>query len=179
MAASSYHAVFDLAKTHYRWDITLPLVLILVGFILFILPQGIIDRILTRGPKGASGKIFGLLFFLLSGIATIYSICDGITDINRRRWLINEGNLSYTEGCIQNFHPMPEDGHDEEKIEINGVNFSYSDFEDSLGFHNTESHGGPVHADSAIRLWYNGNTIVRLEVRDHACVRAPDLTHTN
>ena len=76
---------------------------------------------------------------------------------------------------MQGFHPMPFEGHDEERIRVNGEGFSYTDYDLSPRFHNSEGHGGPIHADSAVKVWFEGNNIVRLAVSDHACPIAPDI----
>lgn len=87
----------------------------------------------------------------------------------------SDGSFSVTEGCLQSFHPMPYDGHDTERLGINGRCFSYSDYSLTPAFNHTEAHGGPVHADSRLRVYYVGGSIVRLEVADHACPAAPDV----
>ncbi len=65
---------------------------------------------------------------------------------------------------------MPEGGHADEHFLVNGVSFSYSDYEISAGFNNTSSHGGPIHEGLPVHIWYrdigNGrnNEILRLEI---------------
>lgn len=48
------------------------------------------------------------------------------------------------EGYVENFHPMPYEGHDTEYFEINGVHFEYSDYTITNGYHKSASHGGVV-----------------------------------
>lgn len=48
------------------------------------------------------------------------------------------------EGYVENFHPMPYEGHDTEHFEINGVFFEYSDYTVTNGYHKAASHGGVV-----------------------------------
>ena len=70
---------------------------------------------------------------------------------------------------------MPQEGHDVEKIEVDGHIFTYSDYISTPAFHITESHGGPIHADSKVRLAFSGQDIVRVEVQQKACPKAPDF----
>ena len=50
-------------------------------------------------------------------------------------------------GFVEDYHPMPVEGHDTERFSINGVEFEYTVFEDSLGYNVPASHGGAVKED--------------------------------
>jgi hypothetical protein len=49
---------------------------------------------------------------------------------------------------------MPAAGHADEIVTVQGVTFRYSDFNLTRGFNNTEAYGGPIHANSHVRLSY-------------------------
>jgi hypothetical protein len=116
------------------------------------------------------------LVFVVSSLVLGVAGYDHVRQVRDDRATEQSGNLGLVEGCLQGFHPMPVDGHDHERILVNGTSFSYSDFDESTpGFNNTSSHGGPIQADSAVQIHYIGNTIVKLAVSDHACPHAPDL----
>lgn len=74
------------------------------------------------------------------------------------------------EGAVENFHPMPVTGHDQEHFTVQGVYFAYSDYSVTSGFNNTSSHGGPIREGLYVRIHYTGSvtrgTIVKLEIRD-------------
>ena len=70
---------------------------------------------------------------------------------------------------------MPEGGHDSERLLVGGLAFEYSDYIATPAFNNTESHGGPIHADSRVRIGYVGTDIVRVETIDNVCPRAPEI----
>ncbi len=55
-------------------------------------------------------------------------------------------------------------GHDTERFDVNGINFSYSDYMVTGGFNVTSSHGGPVREGLAVRICYKDGEILRLEV---------------
>jgi hypothetical protein len=66
---------------------------------------------------------------------------------------------------VRNFKPMPYAGHAEESFDVAGVPFRYSDYQVSVGFNNTASHGGPIREGLPVRISFVGNTILRLEIR--------------
>jgi hypothetical protein len=176
--AEDFAVVFDLAAGPDRWLWTrvVPLLLVVVGFGLAVMPRSILDQLFHGRLGGLVGRAFGVVFFVFAAsVAGIdahfhFSRLARLTDLERTH------RLTFLAGCLQGFHPMPEGGHEDELVKVGGKEFSYSDFDESSpAFNNSESHGGPIHADSAVRVWYAGNDIVRLEVRDHACPRAPDL----
>ena len=51
-----------------------------------------------------------------------------------------------------------------ESFAVGGHRFSYSDYVVTSGFHNTASHGGPIHDGLDVRVSYLGNLILRLEI---------------
>ena len=55
-----------------------------------------------------------------------------------------KGEYEVVEGYVENFVPMPYDGHSVESFEINGVSFSYSDYHIGFGYNKTKSHGGVI-----------------------------------
>ena len=57
------------------------------------------------------------------------------------------GNYEIVEGLVENFEPMPYEGHGDESFEINGVEFSYSDYRKICGYNNAKSHGGVIEGD--------------------------------
>ena len=75
------------------------------------------------------------------------------------------GKASYVEGTVDNFVPMPYQGHANESFTVKGVPFSYSDYGVEAGFNQTSSHGGPIRQGLPVRIWYVGNEIVKLEIK--------------
>ena len=77
---------------------------------------------------------------------------------------IRENRASMVEGRVENFVPMPFEGHAEERFTVRGVSFSYSDYTMGSAFKNTSSHGGPIRPNLYVRIRYRGNSILKLEV---------------
>ena len=97
-------------------------------------------------------------------------------------WITHEGSAdeiaravdlaSVVEGPVENFVPMPYQGHSLESFDVAGVHFAYSDYVLTSGFNNTSSHGGPIRQGLYVRIHYvrlgrseDANSIVRLEIR--------------
>lgn len=111
-----------------------------------------------------SKTVFPWLFFFFAVVWTL-SVGVGIgTQQASLRSDYEEGNFQVVEGVVENFHPMPEAGHEMESFSVNGVRFEYSDYVVTPGFNNTVSHGGPISAGLPVRVTYIGETIVKLEV---------------
>ena len=73
---------------------------------------------------------------------------------------------------------MPYEGRSNESFEINGVYFSYSDYEIQQGYHNAKSHGGVISGDGQyLKIGYvqpypfsrNDNVIVYIEELSPPC----------
>ena len=79
------------------------------------------------------------------------------------------------EGCLNGFSPSPIRGHTPDVIQIDTRILSYTDYNNNGGFHTTEALGGPIRADSWVRLFVIGDVIVRVDARDHACPPAPPV----
>lgn len=172
-----YKIAFDLSNRPIAfgaWDLAL-FAMAAIGLLLVILPQSIFDRIVTRGLKGVWGKLFAWVFFLVTAGSSIASVYGYKHQEAALQTDDRAGRATVVEGCLQYFHPMPMQGHDDERIEVNGHLFNYSDYDDTPAFHNTVSHGGPIHPDSKVRLTTVGNNIVRVEVKQKACTPAPEF----
>lgn len=172
-----YKVAFDFSTQPIAFEgWMIPLVVLpIVGLILVITPQPIVDRFFTRGPKGKAGKLFAWIFFLFSSFVAVAWIFTSVSQAGALKAAIKSGQVSVVEGCLQRFHPMPAEGHDTERLDLNGRVFEYSDYIITPGFRNTESHGGPIHSDSKLRLTVVGGEIVKVEVQQHACPAAGEF----
>ncbi len=103
-----------------------------------------------KKPKGWEGFIskffkitgfiigpFGICAFVLSTLGMAVEHFD-------YKDMLENDNVCIVEGYVENFHPMPYEGHDTEHFEINGVYFEYTDNEVMNGYNETVSHGGVI-----------------------------------
>lgn len=82
----------------------------------------------------------------------------------------DSGEYEIVEGYVENFEPMPYEGHADESFDIKNVHFEYSDYTVTTGYHNAKSHGGVVHGNGQhLKIGYvycgaeYGNIIVYIE----------------
>ena len=111
---------------------------------------------------GLSGVSF-LLFYMLILIPA------KIGEYHATIGAFEKGEYEIVEGYVEDFHPMPYTGHDNETFRINDVTFSYSDYSDCFGYNNSRSHGGVITGDGQhLKIGYTkygsyGNVIVYIE----------------
>ena len=102
--------------------------------------------------------ILPLLFAIVLSYATVTIAYTGIDDVIAGHSLYNrykDGKCDYVEGYITDFHPMPKEGHDDERFKVNGVAFSYGGGLPSEYYYNTcKKDGGVLEEGLYVRLWY-------------------------
>ena len=55
-----------------------------------------------------------------------------------------EGRYASVEGYVEDFIPMPAEGHAHETFQINGIEFDYSDYTVLQGYNKTKVYGGVI-----------------------------------
>ena len=55
-----------------------------------------------------------------------------------------EGRYASVEGYVEDFIPMPAEGHAQEAFQINGIEFEYSDYTVLQGYNKTKVYGGVI-----------------------------------
>ncbi|TCJ14253.1 hypothetical protein EPD60_09630 [Flaviaesturariibacter flavus] len=122
---------------------------------------------------GSAFALFGSLFLVLSVGSMIFSG-------PRADKIFAQKLFRVVEGFPLNYHPMPKEGHDEEKFEIQGISFHYSDYDTRFGYDNAASHGGVIHPGNYYRITYypdqdsleaGGPAILKIEIKDSVSVR--------
>ena len=118
------------------------------------------------GHRRKYGRIFSWCLFLF---AVVLTISAGFAVVGRALSAsqdLEDGNCNIVEGIVENFHPMPKEGHERERFEVSGVQFSYSDYVAGPGFNNTASHGGPIREGLQVRICHQSGNILRLEISE-------------
>ena len=103
--------------------------------------------------------------FILFGLAIAVGI--PVTYLLERRALISaleSGQVTAVEGRVQDFVPMPWEGHAMECFTVEKTRICYSDFVVTPGFNNARSHGGPINEGLHVRILHVNRTIARLEI---------------
>ena len=151
-----------LYEAHYEFGmdhLILPMMLIGCTIMLFF-------RNRSKGERIFIGS--ALLFTL------VISIIVGIDQFNLYRTVVGayeSGDYEIVEGYVENFDPMPRQGHKNESFDIDGIHFSYSDNRVMTGYHNTKVKGGVITGNGQyLKIGYIsrgtddlGNVIVYIE----------------
>lgn len=169
-----YETVFEITQKPFEWWWPgIGLVFLVIG-VMFIRFGPSLDR-------NKNGKNFGLTFAIppkrLGWFFVIFAsfwslVAFGFTYSSYRQLVgaYRAGKYSVVEGTIEDFHPMPYEGHQNECFRVEKERFCYSDYEVSPGFNQSASHGGPIRAGLRVRIAYSEDEnfqahILRLEIR--------------
>ena len=110
-------------------------------------------------------KVTAALFLGVAVLAGIGQITTGNALVEHYK----NGEYETVEGVVEEFDPMPAEGHKLESFVIGGVRFEYSDYRDQPGYHRTKSHQGVITGNGQrLRIRYtwtqsHGNVILYIE----------------
>ncbi len=135
---------YQLNFTDYLWNL-IPL-LVGAGF-LFNSLLIIKSKYKEKGWDGFVTSFFKIAGFVVApigiGMFLLLTIGMSIEHKEYKEKLANN-DVFVVEGYVENFHPMPWEGHDTEYFEINGIHFEYSDYFITNGYHKSASRGGVI-----------------------------------
>lgn len=163
--------VFDVLDSGFRdWSYSaFGLVFVALGVALLFAPRLLKRLGVPFLDFGSNRTVYiGLFFVLFALFWTVISFFSNFAAYKRHRALARDGACRIVEGPVEHFVPMPANGHGEESFVVEGTAFRYSDYVVTDAFNTTSSHGGPISAESYVRICYDpdGNAILRLEIRD-------------
>lgn len=122
----------------------IPLMMLIGGIIIFY----------RERPKGFQCVLMAI-FIAVSAATSIFMVVEQVDQYNKIVVAYQQGDYLIVEGYVENFHPMPKEGHDTEEFDLNGVHFEYSDYTVQQGYHNALSHGGVITSDGQhLRIGY-------------------------
>jgi len=171
-----------LYEAHYQFSI-FSLIPIVMLFFVILFPKIAEKTALQQGkemPQTAKRivRIFCICAGIFISLVSLISITSEISMYTKVVGAYRRGEYEVVEGYVENFDPMPYEGHSNESFEINGVYFSYSDYEIQQGYHNAKSHGGVISGDGQyLKIGYvqpypfsrNDNVIVYIEELSPPC----------
>ena len=111
--------------------------------------------------------VFGIIFASFGGLVSVLLISIMLGEYYNTKSVYDKKQYQIIEGKVENYHPMPEGGHDTERFTVNGVEFEFSDFDVSdYGYNNAASHGGAIRQGLKVKIDYfnnrNKNVILKL-----------------
>ena len=166
-----YHMVYDFADRLPRFGFMfLPLIFVAVGIGIYFYHKKFVDSNATSTfgiKKRKYGMVFGIIFASFGGLVSVLLISIMLGEYYNTKSVYDKKQYQLIEGKVENYHPMPEGGHDTERFTVNGVEFEFSDFDVSdYGYNNAASHGGAIRQGLKVKIDYfnnrNKNVILKL-----------------
>jgi hypothetical protein len=155
-----YDVVFDAALQPFPWGWpALGLLVVTLGVLL----RRSELRLIAKNPKQKTS--LSSRFFL--GFSILWALAAGVGALSyyaAPRRAGERGSHRTAEGVVENFDPMPFEGHKPESFTVRGQTFAYSDYDITPYFHQSASHGGPIRADMRVRILHIDGKILRIEV---------------
>jgi hypothetical protein len=115
-------------------------------------------------------RLIGWSFVVFASGCTLFALGGTYSTYREAVQAYRTGQYSMVEGVVEDFHPMPYEGHQNECFRVKKEKFCYSDYAVSPSFNQSASHGGPIRAGLPVRIaYYEGDNfqayILRLEIR--------------
>lgn len=169
-----YETVFEITQKPFEWWLpAFGLIFVLIGTIL-----------VKFGPKldrSQNGKQFelnfairprllGWIFVIFASGWTLLVLVFTYSSYSEYVEAYRTGKYSIVEGTVEDFRPMPYEGHQDECFRVDKEKFCYSDYQVSPAFNQSASHGGPIRTGLPVRISYYEDEgfqphILRLEIR--------------
>ena len=112
----------------------------------------------SNGWDGFVETFFKFLGFIIGPVGIIMfvmSVLGLVFEYKNYKEILKTDEMFVVEGYVENYHPMPYEGHDTEHFEIEGVYFEYSDYTIMNGYNISASHGGVVtHNGQYLKIKY-------------------------
>lgn len=151
----SYDTVFEIGFRSFPWDRLLhPLPFILIGLLL-----------LTFGRRKPVYQSMGVIIGAFAALFVALGAISLVPEFVEIRHNYKSGGSSFVEGTVENFHEAPPLGASKESFSVGGVNFSYNALDPTPCFHNAPFRQGPIRTGRAVRIFYQGGCIQRVDVR--------------
>jgi hypothetical protein len=143
----AYKTVFDASNQSFEWwPVVIPLMVALVGVGILInynrLPRAL-GAIKAVGAFTLIGVGLSVAIFLFVSTLSAYQTAGAIMSNNKAQ--IVEGTV---QGLAVSSYGKAE------SFTVQGVQFSYSQYSASLGFHNVSTFGGPMKEGLHVKIWY-------------------------
>ena len=158
-----------LYEATFKFDLFLLIPVVMMIFILFF-PK-ILKATSEEKYTQVSYKVVKIFCACAFSFVLIFTSIVSLSQIDMYKNVVGAyktGDYEIIEGYVQNFIPMPYEGHSDESFEINGVKFAYSNYSIQSGYNNAKSHGGVIKGDGQhLKIGYvsynNENIIVYIE----------------
>ena len=184
-----YQTVYDIRES-IPWDsflfVSVGLLIMAVGGWMWLVahdkvPQGlakVLEQLPRRRPPSKQSLRTSSFVVMAFGVLWIFFAGTGIIG----GWLtyraaLDAGEHELAEGIVEDFQPLARHADTPESFTVNGVYFSYSDYNISPAFKTSQSKGGPIREGLAVRISYlphaQKNAILKVEIPANEPATAP------
>jgi len=165
-----YVTVFEITHEPFQWWFPASGLMFVAGGIVLILTGrkrpsqervkiGVTFHSRKRVRRGGYFMLSFASLWVLGAFGSMYSQYRRCVEKYRH------GEYSVVEGDVEDFDPMPYEGHQDECFTVQGKRFCYSDYSIQAGFNQSASHGGPIRQGLPVRIAFSGDKILRVEIR--------------
>jgi hypothetical protein len=169
-----YETVFEITQKPFEWWWpAFGLIFAALG-VIFIKFGSRLDRSQNRKQFGLTfsiePRLLGWIFVIFASGWTLLVFVLTYSSYKQYIETYRTGKYSIVEGVVEDFRPMPYEGHQSECFRVDKERFCYSDYDVSPAFNQSASHGGPIRAGLPVRIAYYEDEnfqghILRLEIR--------------
>jgi hypothetical protein len=175
-----YQTVFDISESvpwRGLWFASAGAFMMAVGYAMWLFANDraprwldtIVEQMPRRKPMSKQSlKTFAGLFIAFGLLWVVFAGTGIVGGWLSYRQALASGAHEVVEGIVENFDPMPHGGHKPETFTVNGVWFSYSDYNVTPAFNRSRSHGGPIRNGLPVRISYVAeqahHPILKLEI---------------
>lgn len=169
---NGYQTIFEYEPSGSNLILLIPILLLLgVGLAIVIYTKKIFKMYSFLRQVILS---FGYILIAFTVIILIISLVKAPVILSKERnfnKLIESSNYLIVEGETENFIPMSKDGHKKEMFSVKEIQFEYSDYIMTKGFHRTSLNNGPITRNGQkVRISYitedNINLIMKIELKE-------------
>ena len=152
-----------LYEAHFRLDGSL-----LASFLMFLIIP-FIPRKTGMMPKDRRIMLIIQVFgMIMTGFMVLVFLSNDIDLYNTCVKAYRSGDYEIVEGYVENYVPMPKEGHALESFNVGDVYFEYSENSAVCGYSQTEPYGGVIRNGQYLKIGYvyhpsYGNIIVYIE----------------
>lgn len=152
-----YITVFQITQKSYPWWFpAFGLIFVFGGIVLVWIGR--------RWNSQRRAKRVGYIAIVFASLWVLSAFMFTFREYRRCIDAYRSGNYAVVQGQVENFHPMPYEGHQDECFSVQSQTFCYSDYGVQPGFDRSTSHGGPIHQGLPVRIAYFDGQILRLDV---------------
>jgi hypothetical protein len=163
-----FRIVYQIAADQYASMATFQSAVRAISIVVAVAGLFMLSLLISRRIRKSLLLVAGLAFVGISLLVIGITFALHHFQTNDALKAFQTGQYSMVEGQVENFDPMPFEGHKPECFSVGETRFCYSDYIVAPGFRNTASHGGPIRSGLLVRIAYkkmgSQNTILRLEV---------------